>query len=206
MSEIQVFVEGGGNTQTTKRSFRNGFDSFFREIKLLAFANDCRLNFIPCGGISETIRDFQQPLESNNDAIKVLLVDSDSPVTQPPKKHLKINNPEVTDDQCHFMVQIMESWFFADLNALREFYKDELYDKELNNYHDVDNVENIDKNEIERILINATKETSYGNYWEYGKIRHASEILKQLNANTVRKKAAHCDRLFTTLETLITSM
>ncbi len=206
MKKVKVYVEGGGSTQFTRDPLRDGFDIFCHDLKLLAYNNDCELTFILCGGKTETIRDFKKALISNNDAIKVLLVDSDGPVTQQPKKHLKIKIPEVTDDQCHLMVQIMESWFLADLNALRGFYIDELDDKELNKYQDINNVENIDKKDIEQVLIQATKETSYGNYWEYGKTLHASKILKRLNANTVRKKAKHCDRLFTTLETLIASM
>ncbi len=206
MKILKVYVEGGGSTQFTRDPLRDGFDIFYHDLKLLAYNNDCELTFIPCGGKTETIRDFKKSLKSNNDAIKVLLVDSDIPVTQQPKKHLIIDNPEITNDQCHLMVQIMESWFLADLNALRGFYKDELYDEELNKYQDVMNVENIDKKDIKRVLINATKVTSFGDYWVYGKIRHASEILKRLDTNIVRRKAAHCDRLFKTLETLIASM
>jgi hypothetical protein len=206
VKEIKVYVEGGGNTSKTQEQLRVGFNGFFRELKQLASANDCKLNFIPCGGNTETFRDFEIALKSRNDAIKVLLVDSDGPVTQQPKKHLKIKNPDVMDEQYHLMVQIMESWFIADINALYEFYKEELDEECLTVFEDVEDVENIDRKEIEMALRNATKGTSYGDYCEYGKIRHASEILKKLNANTVRRKAAHCDRLFTTLESLIASM
>ena len=47
----------------------------------------------------------------------------------------------------------------------------------------------------------ATYNTSKG---EYQKIKHASKLLEVLNVAEVRKASHYCNRLFTTLEQIVT--
>ena len=59
----------------------------------------------------------------------MLLVDAEGPVTAyDPWQHLHASDgwarpASATNDQCHLMVQIMESWFLADVDALELFYE-----------------------------------------------------------------------------------
>jgi hypothetical protein len=91
------------------------------------------------------------------------------------------------------MVQMMEAWFIADIEALKRFYgqgfKENAIPKNLN-------VEKINKTEIYSALQKATKETSKG---EYGKIQHGARLLEQISVAKVRAASLYCDRLFTTL-------
>ena len=136
-------------------------------------------------------------MKEHPDAFNVLLVDAEAPVNKIPWQHLKErdnwNKPEVDDTCCHLMVQMMEAWFLADIEALKRFYgqgfKENAIPKNLN-------VEKINKTEIYSALQKATKETSKG---EYGKIQHGARLLEQISVAKVRAASLYCDRLFTTL-------
>ena len=59
----------------------------------------------------------------------IFLLDSDAPLeeTETAKTFLQKQNRlwhlhEAEENQCHLMVQVMESWFFADKDKLAEFY------------------------------------------------------------------------------------
>lgn len=91
------------------------------------------------------------------------------------------------------MVQAMEAWFIADIDALKKFYGKGFRE---NSIPRNTNVEKIDKDSLEPSLKQATRHTSKG---EYKKIQHASKLLGLLNVAKVRQAAPNCDRLFTTL-------
>lgn len=95
------------------------------------------------------------------------------------------------------MVQTMEAWFIADLEALQNYYGQGFRADKIQMRMSADNnVENISVYNLEKWLKQATKETSKG---KYKKAIHAPEILKRLNVEKVRQAAPSCDRLFTTL-------
>ncbi len=91
------------------------------------------------------------------------------------------------------MVQVMESWFFADKETLAEFYGQNF---NLNALKKNTNVEKIAKADVENRLSNATKNTQKG---EYHKTRHGAKILELINPLKVREAAPHCERLFAVL-------
>ncbi|HUT63429.1 MAG TPA: DUF4276 family protein, partial [Anaerolineae bacterium] len=92
---------------------------------------------------------------------------------------------------------VMESWFIADVKALKDFYRENFKEEKLLKET---NVEKISKNKVEILLKTATRKTIKG---KYHKIFHGPEILKLLDSECVREKAPHCDRLFATLENRI---
>ena len=59
----------------------------------------------------------------------ILLLDAEGPVTaRSPWQHLRKNDGwsrpgDATDTQCYFMVQVMESWFLADIDTLESFLR-----------------------------------------------------------------------------------
>lgn len=194
MKEIRIYVEGGGDGEGQKRQLRQGFSEFFYK------ALGKRIKIIACGSRKNTFDDFQIALRTHPQAFNVLLVDSEGPVNSSPWQHLhnraadKWQRPQNTSDEhCHLMVQMMEAWYVADIEALKNFYGQGFNSNSLPKNI---NVEDISKETLISTLRSATKNTSKG---EYGKIKHGPKILEQLDAAKVRTAAAHLDRLLVTL-------
>ncbi|MCY7348974.1 MAG: DUF4276 family protein, partial [Pyrinomonadaceae bacterium] len=131
------------------------------------------------------------------DNFVIFLLDSDAPLeeTETPKTFLQKQNPlwrlhEAEENQCHLMIQLMESWFFADKEKLVEFYGQGF---NLNALARTINVENIPKADVENGLSNATRNTQKG---EYHKTRHGAKILELIDPQKVRNSAPHCEKLF----------
>ena len=126
-----------------------------------------------------------------------MLVDSENQVNNAPFRHLADqdgwNLQESQNEQCHLMVQAMESWLIADVEALKKFYGQDFNDRSIPGNRDVEAISN---NEVGMALKAATRNTSKG---KYHKIHHGPKILELLDVTKVRKAAPHCDRLFTTL-------
>ncbi len=76
----------------------------------------------------------------------------------------------------------MESWFVADVAALKAYYK-----KKYRALPDRRTVENISAIQILRALKRASGGT-------YDKASHAPKILEQLDPEKVRTRAINCDR------------
>jgi hypothetical protein len=157
---------------------------------------------VSCGGRQETFRDYRTALRSNPDAFNVLLVDSESRVeTTNPWEHLRRQDrwdPPATDDrQCHLMAQVVEAWLIADGEALARYYGQGFLSKAIPRNSDI---EQVDKQRLRDALDHATRGTQKG---KYRKIVHCSELLARLSPGRVRMRAAHCERLFQTLISLI---
>ncbi len=202
VKEIRVYIEGGGDGKNTKALIRQGFSGFLQDIVQLARISEIKWQIIICGSRNNAFRDFKNALKSHADAFNLLLVDAEAPVKQSPWQHLKSrdnwDSPGVDDTHCHLMVQAMEAWFIADIDTLRKFYGQGFKENAILRNQ---NVETIDKDSLEPSLKAATYNTSKG---EYQKIKHASKLLELLNVAEVRKASHYCDRLFTTLEQIVT--
>ena len=196
VNEIRVYVEGGGDGAKTKARLREGFSNFLREIVKAARNKSVKWQIIVCGSRNEAFDNFTFALQDHPAAFNVLLVDSEDPVHCAPWQHLQGSAwivPGVSDEHCHLMVQMMEAWFVADIDALSGYYGQGF---KQNSIPRNPNVEEIDKERLKRALDEATRHTAKG---KYQKIRHASELLARIDSAQVRQAAPHCDRLFTTL-------
>ena len=91
------------------------------------------------------------------------------------------------------MVQCMESWFLADMDALAAFFGDGFNRGALPPRPDV---ENVSKRDLERGLRRATRPSSKG---EYHKGRHSFEILATVDPERVVAASPHAKRLIHTL-------
>ena len=131
VNEIRIYIEGDtkqkGKFNTI--SLREGFNHFFRELIEKAKLKNITFRLIMCGSKYETFKDFLNAAKSYQNSFVVFLLDSDAIVDEKetPKSFLQKQNPlwhlpEAEENQCHLMVQIMESWFFADRDKLAEFY------------------------------------------------------------------------------------
>ena len=203
VKEIRIYIEGGGDSKNQKSSLTKGFSKFFLELVKEATTKNIKWNIIMCGTRNNTFRDFKNALKSHPDAFNVLLVDAEAPVNKKsPWEHLKFRDnwdkpTEVNDDNCHLMVQTMEAWFIADIDALKTYYRQGF---KVSGIPKTPHVETIAKDDLERIIKIATANTSKK---EYHKINHASELLGKIDANKVRQASPYCDRIFTTIQAII---
>ncbi|MBN1294521.1 MAG: DUF4276 family protein [Candidatus Latescibacteria bacterium] len=149
VKEIRIYVEGGGDDKNTKIPLRKGFDGFFSELKLLARNNKIKWYTIACGSRESAFYEFLMAKQSHTHAFNILLVDSENPVTTLPWQHLKSqdgwNLCQDHEENCHVMVQVMESWFMADVDSLKNFYGTGFRGKSIPKVHDV---ETIDKEKV----------------------------------------------------------
>ena len=183
MTEIRIYCEGD-------KKLRRGFSEFLKEVRDKARRNRLGFQCIPCG--AEPVRDFCIALRSHSEAFNVLLLDQDGHLSfeglqkrndwRPPR--------EVSEDRVHWMVQVMESWFLADRDALRAYYKRRLHESALP--PERRDVEEIPKRDV----IDGLKRATDGGYH---KTAHAPAILERLNPEKVRERAPNCNRLFDTL-------
>jgi hypothetical protein len=203
VTEIRVYVEGGGDSNSGKSDVRRGFRQFLSQIIALARVKNIGWNITACGNTKATKNAFTTALRQRPTALNILIVDSDGPfdIDRSSSQHLfqkdEIDTLNISDEQCHLMVQVMETWLVADVNALMDFYGNNFNDNPIPKRQDI---EQVGREEIYRILKEATKKTQKG---EYHKINHGLVILGKVDVATVRRKAPHCEQLFATLTKVI---
>ncbi len=197
VKEIRIYVEGGGSGEI-RSQVRRGFSGFLKELRRLAQEKRIRWFLVACGSRNSTYDDFMMALRSHPDAFNVLLVDAEGPVNTDPCQHLHSRDgwdmKDVADEQCHLMVQLMESWFLADMAMLKGYYGQGFNENPIPGRA---NVEEIPKDEVLSALEKATSRAEKKG--RYHKTHHAPDLLEKLTASQVRSKAPHCERLFQTL-------
>jgi hypothetical protein len=201
VTEIRIYVEGGGDDKLSWRTVRAGLGEFLDPLRQLARTRRVPWSIIPCGARHETYKEFMIGSRRNPDAFNVLLVDSERPVLLPRREHLRQQDGwdlfSLSDDQVHLMVQTVEAWLIADPEALARYYGQNFRGNVLPGPIDV---ETIPKEQLLEKLKRATEKTQKG---PYAKIRHCADLLCRLNRDRVRERAGHCDLLFRTLEARI---
>ncbi len=199
VNEIHIYIEGDPQ-------LRQGFRTFFKPLYDVAKRKNIKIETLKlCGSRGDTYKAFKIALKKHPDAFIVLLVDSEGAVGkgQGSWKYLRNRDEDGWDSMgsddahCYLMVQTMEAWFIADIDALRDYYGKGFQENAIPKNP---KVEEIDKNRLESALKAATRNTLKK---EYHKTRHASQLLERLNIEKVRKAAPNCDRFFTTLAQLM---
>ncbi len=202
VKEIRIYIEGGGDGKKTKTLFKTGFGQFLTPLRNLARKQQIQWEIIVCGSRNNAYRDFTHALTDHPEAFNILLVDAESPIAEPPWQHLKLqdrwNSPGVGDRHCHLMVQAMEAWFIADIEALKQFYGQGFQENLIPKNR---LVESIPKDLLESSLKAATRNTK--SKGEYQKIQHGSALLGKIDPAKVRAASPYCDRLFKTLAEII---
>ncbi|HEX2078980.1 MAG TPA: DUF4276 family protein [Longimicrobium sp.] len=196
MSEIRIYVEGGGD-KDSKARMRQAFSQFLAESRDAARQRRAKWSVILCGSRDDTFSAFRQGVKDHPNARVFLLVDAEQEVAGSPREHLASRDPWdlsfADDEQCHLMAQVMESWFLADAAALERFYGQGFAAGHIPKRK---NVEEVPKAEVMSALDNASRSTRKG---RYHKIQHGPQILENLHPQRVRSRAPHCKRLFTAL-------
>lgn len=96
------------------------------------------------------------------------------------------------------MVQTVEAWLVADPEVLETFYGQGFQGSALPRRA---NVEEIGKDELLAAFDRAVRGTRKGSYH---KISHCAGLLGRVRPERVRPRAPHCERLFASLEQLLT--
>lgn len=197
---IRVYVEGGGDSDLLKRQCRGGFKEFFEKAGLKG-----RLpTVIPCGSREKTYDRFCTAInDAEAGSFIVLLVDSEAAVASgdSPWEHLRERDnwtqpSAAVDDSAQLMVQCMEAWFIADRKSLSDYFGNDFKAAALPKKH---NVEAIAKDDLERMLKQATMPCSKGK-GTYNKGRHSFELLKRLDPTKVMNASCHARRLIDALK------
>ena len=200
MVKIKLYVEGGGSSRALKRACRRGFRKFIEKSGLKGTMPE----IVASGSRRNAYEDFRT--RQRNTAAKnegpMLLLDAERAVGETgPWQHLKDRDgwdrPDgATDDQCHLMVQAMESWFLADRTALEKYYGQDFQETALPSNPQI---EQVPKGDVLHGIRRATDSTTKG---RYDKGRHSFEILAKIDPEKVTDASRHARRFVETLQKL----
>jgi len=198
---IFLYVEGGGNTNKLHTELRKGMRLFLEK----AGFQGVMPKVFACGTRNDAYRDFKNA-SCNGHAF--LLVDSEDAVAPEyqgkPWRHLKQRDDwdqpvGATDDQCHLMVQCMESWFLADEEAVAQYFGKgfkRCFPQQ------GQNIEVIDKKRVYQYLKDATKDCKAK---RYDKGDHSFKILGLIDPEKVKQTNSWAKRFFDALKEHSTS-
>lgn len=206
-------MEGGGNTKLLLGECRKAFREFLER----AGVKKGSFEIVASGSRLDAYKNFKNALQSG-DTDAVLLVDSETlvalhqntEVPVSPWQHVRHRagdeweQPAGADDQqLHFMVSCMESWFLADPEALATYYRGP-HNRESFNANALpgqQNIEKIDKATVKAALAGATRSNkTKGEYNDKSKGAHSFKILATLDPQKVAAASYHVRRLFCHLQ------
>lgn len=211
MNTVKLFVEGGGKSNSLHCECRAAFRLFLEKTGLTGHMP----RIVACGSRDDAYSDFCTAVINGERAI--LLVDSEGPVIAPPGissdprtwkpwyhlKHRMGQNeqpadnwdmPEgASDTDCHLMVMLMESWFLADVDALKRYYGQGFNE---NCFPARNCIEEISKDDIIMSLANATRGTQKGTY---DKGRHSFKLLAQIDPDRIVNRSPWAKRFIVLL-------
>jgi len=193
-NRITIFVEGGGDSSELRGKCRKAFSKFFEKAGLVGKMP----RIVACGPRNAAFDSYCIAVKQGDKAM--LLVDSESPVHNisgspqvfDPWPHLKIRDgwvepKDASSSDCYLMVQVMETWFLADVSALEKYFGKGF---NTNSLPKRSNLEEIPKSDVEDSLNAAAKGTKKKGY-EKG--RDSFEILATIDPYKVMDKSPWAD-------------
>jgi len=201
---VRVYVEGGAQGKTADNDFRRGWKTFLNELHELARANGYHaLEVVRGKSRQNTFRGFTKHKTEHPGDLCVLLVDAETAVSEgmrvwdvvATRENDKWHRPDwATERHLYLMVYFVETWLLTDQDALQKFFKKGFNRRPL----PTTGLESRSKDEIQRALDKATRNSSKGRY------RHgqAHEIIEIVDPRKV-KTLSHGLRLFNSLGSLI---
>lgn len=206
MKSIAIFVEGGGATRRDAQDrLRHGFETLLDSQKQAARRKRLRWQLGLYGSRNEAFKAFRDATTKKQVDLVVLLVDSEEPVTDNAPSgrvaHLKARDgwdfEAVDPSRVHLMTQCMEAWIVADPDELEAFHGPGFKKNALPKRQVLDEEP---KASLYTSLDAATKSTKKGSY---GKVTHASEILKRLRPSVVATRCTSFQQLTQWLDAAI---
>ncbi len=194
MVSVKLYVEGAGQTDFERAQCREAFSTFFAAVDGLAGK---RPRTKPCGGRQAAYDAFVIALKTSRQGeLPLLLVDSEGPVTpgETVWQHLKTRDgwdrPDgAADDDAFFMAQVMETWFLADKEMLRNYFGQDFNEKHIRQWPSLEAVPKLTVYEVLEKTTAACKKKSYTK----GTI--SFEMLKRLNPTKVENACPHAKKL-----------
>lgn len=179
--KIKLYIEGGGDSASQDTAFRAGWTAFFERAGL----GEARKMPRPIrgGGRAQTFDAYCMAVKTRKpDELPLLLVDSEDLVKAGSDawKHLKACDhwakPHgASSADAFLMITCMETWFVADREALKDFFRKGWNDKALPKWPDLEGVE---KDKVLEALVKATAgKYAKGNF----------DLLKVINPTVVEK-------------------
>jgi hypothetical protein len=199
MVTVKLYVEGAASKNDRMRTrCREAFSAFFQTAGITS-----RPRTVPCGGREDAYNAFVTAVRTAKPGdLPLLLVDSEDPVTAGHSnwQHLKRRDNwdrhgGVKDDQVFLMVQVMESWFLADLDALRRYFGPAFSDTPFRAWPAL---EAVPKLTVYDVLETATADCKQ----PYKKGDVSFEILGRLDATKVEAACPHAKELLNRLRSL----
>jgi hypothetical protein len=213
MSSIKIFVEGGGETNAHGRAaLRSAFGTLLDAQKQAARKKRMTWNTVFCGGRSEAADEFAKAVRRRDADFVVLVVDAEEEVSAktPPHPtpaervaHLEARDRwtkqlrNATPEHVHLMTRCMEAWVFADVEKVAEFYGKDFQPSALPKRQVLDEEP---KPSLYAAIEKATKDTKKG---RYGKVKHASELLKRVRPSKVTERCVSFQQLTQWLDAVI---
>lgn len=186
-----LYVEGGGDGRSLRARFREGWSGFFESAGLHG-----RVKIVRGGGREQTFDRFVAAVTSGGVGASVLLlVDSEGPVAPGATawEHLHARDgwtrPDAAgDDQVFLMVQVMETWFLADRDALRRYFGAEFRENAIGRWQVL---EDVPKATVLKALERATAACRKS----YAKGKVSFELLARVDPDRVEAACRHARAL-----------
>ena len=195
-----IYIEGGGDrNENLARLFRRAWTKFFEAAGL-----EGRMPRVVRGGARARTFDLFRTEVSNPrpGRVPLLLVDSEAGVAtgHSARQHLQARDgwdrpPDAGDDQVFLMVQVMETWFLADQNALSRYFGAPFRENALRQWPDL---ESVSKDDVIDALDRATAECPR----RYAKGTVSFELLEQIDPARVEAKCPHANALLERLRNI----
>ena len=197
MVKVRIFIEGGSSGKISDKVFKEAWTAFFAAAGLSG-----RMPRIVRGeGRSTTFRKFRTARRRTNELL-LLLVDSEGPVAadQSAWEHLHNQDnwnqpPGAADDSAYLMVQVMETWFLADREALRRFFGPSLNENHFSQWPDLQAVP-------KDTVLNVMEMSTANCQRPYSKGKVSFELLGQIDPDIVATACPHAGQLLDYLRRL----
>jgi hypothetical protein len=186
--KIKLYIEGGGDSPRQDTEFRAGWTAFFEKAGL----KEARKMPKPIrgGGREQTFDAYCTAVKTRKpDELPLLLVDSEDVVKagHDAWQHLKARDKwtkpkDAGKNDAFLMITCMETWFIADREALKDFFKGCWNDKALPNWPDLEKVE---RKKAYAALVKATANCGER---QYAKGKVSFELLKVINPAVIETK------------------
>ena len=201
MVTATLYIEGGGEGRELRVRFREGWRSFLDSAGIGG-----RTKIVRGGGRDQTFARFATAVSDDSPGtVPFLLVDSEGPVASGHSvwQHLcargrrgRWSQPAgAGDDQAFLMVQVMETWFLADREALRNYFGAGFRENALKAWPKLEDVPKSTVLEaLERATVSCRK--------PYSKGRVSFELLARIDPARVEAACPHAKALLDSLRAL----
>lgn len=213
MRSIKILVEGGGDSQASGRAeLRIAFDALIGAQKEAARKKKMKWATVFCGPRGDAVNELAKALERKDADLVVLVVDAEDEVSSVTPSHPtpaeRVKHLEKRDgwseqlekapsEHVHLMTRCMEAWVFADTEKVAEYYGRDFKADALPNRPVLDAEP---KPLLYAAIEKATKDTKKG---RYGKVKHASALLKMVRPAKVAERCVSFKQLTQWLDAAI---